>query len=106
MAAVALTSLCSFTFHARENSVTELLDSCSSLLPLISSLAILAHRSLRMSGNLILLATTLLYLAVVLALVLLTPDHYTLFQVPLSLFDMSCIWLYHLGVVHILSNHG
>ena len=83
MAAVALTSLCSFTFHARENSVTELLDSCSSLLPLISSLAILAHRSLggRMSGNLILLATTLLYLAVVLALVLLTPDHYTLFQV-------------------------
>ena len=47
-----------------------------------------------MSGNLILLATTLLYLAVVLALVLLTPDHYTLFQVPLSGFDIGAASCY------------
>ena len=83
MAVVAAASLCSFLHHGRESPATELLESSTSLLPLLSSLAILAHRSLAScrQGNLVFLATTSLALAVVVPVLLLRPDHHTLFQV-------------------------
>ena len=83
MAIAAAASLCSFLHHGRESLATELLDSSTSLLPLLSSLAILAHRSLAncRQGNLVFLAETSLAFAVVLLILLLRPDHHTLFQV-------------------------
>ena len=82
MSTVAAASLCSFLYHGRESPATELLDSCSSILPLITSIAILAHRSLAgRQSSLIFLATTSLFLAIVMAVLLFRPDHHTLFQV-------------------------
>ena len=86
MVAVAAPSLCSFLYHGRESQTTELLDSCTSLLPLLSSLALLAHRSLTSrQDNLVFLATTSLFLAFVLPVVLVRPEHHTLFQVSITL---------------------
>ena len=92
MVAVAATSLCSFLYHGRESPATELLDSCTSLLPLLSSLALLAHRSLTsIQDNLVFLATTSLFLAFVLPVVFVRPDHHTLFQVSIVLITCVCL---------------
>ena len=87
MLATAATSFCSFLYHGRETLATELLYSSTSLLPLLSSLALLAQRSLDRSrrDNLVFLATTSLFLAFVLPVVFVRPDHHTLFQVSIIL---------------------
>ena len=79
---VAITSLCSFLHHGRETELFELLDSISSVLVVISSLALLAHRALAgKHGKLIFLATVALFVAHLVSVVLLRPDHHHLFQV-------------------------
>jgi len=79
---VAITSLCSFLHHGRETELFELLDSISSVLVVTSSLALLAHRALAgKHGKLIFLATVALFVAHLVSVVLLRPDHHHLFQV-------------------------
>ena len=79
---VAITSLCSFLHHGRETELFELLDSISSFLVVTSSLALLAHRALAgKHGKLIFLATVALFVAHLVSVVLLRPDHHHLFQV-------------------------
>ena len=79
---VAITSLCSFLHHGRETELFELLDSISSFLVVTSSLALLAHRALAgKHGKLIFLATVALFIAHLVSVILLRPDHQDLFQV-------------------------
>ena len=70
---------------------TELLYSSTSLLPLLSSLALLAQRSLARirEDNLVFLATTFLFLAFLLLVFLVRPDHHILFQVLIILIAMN-----------------